>query len=282
MRILFIGDVFGRPGRDLVRRGLPVIAERFAIDFVIANVENASAGAGITRESGDALLSYGIDVMTTGNHVWDKREALLYAGAEPRLLRPLNMAAGVPGRGSVVLRAGSGVSVGVINAIGRVFMAPVDNPFAAVLAEIDRLRQQCRVLVVDFHAEATAEKVAMGCYLDGKVTAVLGTHTHVPTADARVLKGGTAYVTDVGMTGPHDSIIGVEREAALTRFVSGLPARFEPASGDCRLQAVVVTADDATGLASAIERVDWTLDDIARAGRETPSASEDADGLGKD
>ena len=279
MKMLFIGDVFGRPGRDLVRRALPLLAGQYDIALTIANVENAASGAGITRDSGDALLSYGIDVMTTGNHVWDKREALAYAGAEPRLLRPINMAAGVPGRGSLVARAATGAPVGVINAMGRVFMAPIDNPFAAVGAEVERLRGECRFIVVDFHAEATAEKVAMGSYLDGKVTAVVGTHTHVPTADARVLRGGTAYVTDVGMTVPHDSIIGVEREAAMGRFVTGLPARFEPASGDQRLQAVVITADDATGLATAIERIDWTVDDIVRAGRE---AGHGQDGDDKD
>ena len=210
MKILFIGDVVGRPGRDLVRRGVPLIVDAFDIDLTIANVENAAAGAGITRESGDALLSYGVEVMTTGNHVWDKREALAYIGAEPRLLRPLNMAADAPGRGSYVARASNGSLVGVINAMGRVFMPPVDNPFPAVAAEVERLRQQCRFVIVDVHAEATAEKVAIGHYLAGKVTAVVGTHTHVPTADARILDGGTAYITDVGMTGPHDSIIGVD------------------------------------------------------------------------
>ncbi|MCX6543247.1 MAG: TIGR00282 family metallophosphoesterase [Acidobacteria bacterium] len=268
MKILFIGDVVGRPGRDLIRRGVPLIVDRFGIDLTIANVENAAAGAGITRDSGDALLSYGVDVMTTGNHVWDKREALAYIGAEPRLLRPLNMSAEAPGRGSFVARASNGMMVGVINAMGRVFMPPVDNPFPAVLAEVERLRQECRFVIVDVHAEASAEKVAMGCYLAGKVTAVVGTHTHVPTADARVLEGGTAYVTDVGMTGPHDSIIGVQKAAALSRFLTGLPARLEPASEGLRFQAVIITANDQSGHAEAIERLDWTLDEIISAGRD--------------
>jgi metallophosphoesterase (TIGR00282 family) len=268
MKILFIGDVVGRPGRDLVRRGLSLIVDRFGIDLTVANVENAAAGAGITRESGDALLSYGVDVMTTGNHVWDKREALAYIGAEPRLLRPMNMSAEAPGRGSFVARASNGMMVGIINAMGRAFMPPVDNPFPAVAAEVARLRQECRFLIVDLHAEATAEKVAMGWHLAGKVTAVVGTHTHVPTADARILEGGTAYVTDVGMTGPHDSIIGVEKAAAISRFVTGLPARLEPASEGLRLQAVIITANDESGRAEAIERLDWTLDDIIRARRE--------------
>jgi len=265
MRILFIGDVFGRPGRDLVRRGLPALAARYELGAVVANVENAASGAGITREIGDALLDCGIDVMTTGNHVWDKREALTYIGAEPRLLRPLNMAAGAPGRGVFVARGGGGRPLGVINAMGRVFMPPVDNPFEAVSAAVTRLERECRLVIVDMHAEATSEKMAMGWYLDGRVTAVIGTHTHVQTADARVLPGGTAYITDAGMTGPHDSIIGMEREQVLTRFVTGLPARMEPASGNPRLQGVVITADDDTGRALDIERIDWSLEDIAEA-----------------
>ena len=267
MRILFIGDVFGRTGRDLVRQGLPVLADRFGIDAVIANVENAASGAGITRETGDALLKSGVDVMTTGNHVWDKREALSYIGAEPRLLRPLNMASAAPGRGAFVARTGDGRPIGVINAMGRVFMPPVDNPFEAVAAAVERLSRECRLILVDMHAEATAEKIAMGWHLDGRVAAVVGTHTHVQTADARVLPGGTAYITDVGMTGPHDSIIGMERAAVLDRFVTGLPARMEPAADNPRLQAVVIDADERTGLARSIERLDWTGQDIADARR---------------
>jgi hypothetical protein len=265
MRILFIGDVFGRPGRDLVRRGLPALAARYELGAVIANVENAASGAGITREIGDALLEWGVDVMTTGNHVWDKREALTYIGAEPRLLRPLNMATGAPGRGVFVARVGGGRPLGVINAMGRVFMPAVDNPFEAVSAAVTSLARECRLVIVDMHAEATSEKMAMGWYLDGRVTAVIGTHTHVQTADERVLPGGTAYITDAGMTGPHDSIIGMEREQVLTRFVTGLPARMEPASGNPRLQAVVITADDDTGRALGIERIDWSLEDIVEA-----------------
>jgi metallophosphoesterase (TIGR00282 family) len=276
MNILFIGDVVGRPGRDLIRRGLPLIIDELAIDLTIANVENAAAGAGITRESGDALLSYGIDVMTTGNHVWDRREALTYIGAESRLLRPLNLWADAPGRGSYVARATNGIRVGVINAIGRVFLPPVDNPFPAVLAEVERLTQECRVILVDFHAEATAEKVAMGYHLAGKATAVVGTHTHVPSADARILSGGTAYITDVGMTGPHDSIIGMEKTAALSRFLTGMPARLEPATDGLRLQGVVITVNDTSGRAEAIERVDWTPADIDRARREAGRDRDDA------
>jgi hypothetical protein len=267
MRILFIGDVFGRIGRDLVREGIPVLTARYAIDAVIANVENAASGAGITRETGDALLKCGVDVMTTGNHVWDKREALAYIGAEPRLLRPLNMASAAPGRGAFVARLADGRPIGVINAMGRVFMPPVDNPFEAVAAAVDRLARECRVIIVDMHAEASAEKIAMGWHLDGRVAAVLGTHTHVQTADARILPGGTAYVTDVGMTGPHDSIIGMERAGVLARFVTGLPTRMEPASENPRLQAVVIDADERTGLARDIVRLDWSQKDMADARR---------------
>jgi metallophosphoesterase (TIGR00282 family) len=265
MRILFIGDVYGRPGRDLVRRALPALADRYGIDLTIANVENASAGSGITRETGDEILGRGVDVMTTGNHVWDRREAITYVGAEPRLLRPANMSPLAPGRGATVARTRAGRPVGVVNVMGRVYMPPVDDPFAAASAAVARLADDCRVIVVDMHAEATAEKVAMGWHLAGKVAAVIGTHTHVQTADARVLPGGTAYITDVGMTGPHDGIIGVAREAALARFLTGLPGKFEPAEGNPRLQAVVITVDDETGRATAIERLDWSHDDVQQA-----------------
>jgi 2',3'-cyclic-nucleotide 2'-phosphodiesterase len=267
MRILFIGDVFGRTGRDLVREGIPVLTARYAIDAVIANVENAASGAGITRETGDALLKCGVDVMTTGNHVWDKREALTYIGAEPRLLRPLNMASAAPGRGTFVARLADGRPLGVINAMGRVFMPPVDNPFEAVAAAVDRLSRESRVIVVDMHAEATAEKIAMGWHLDGRAAALVGTHTHVQTADARILPGGTAYITDVGMTGPHDSIIGMERAEVLARFVTGLPARMEPAEANPRLQAVIIDADDRTGLAREIIRLDWSRQELRDARR---------------
>jgi hypothetical protein len=262
MRILFIGDIVGRPGRDLVRQGVAGLVETHHIDLVIANAENAAAGFGITREIGDQLLDLGVDVMTSGNHIWDKKEALDYIGAEPRLLRPLNYPAGVPGNGSYLARTRDGVTVGVINAMGRVFMLNIDDPFARVLEEIDALRQKTRIIFVDFHAEATSEKIAMGWHLDGKVTAVIGTHTHVQTADERILPKGTAYLTDVGMTGPHDSIIGVETEAALGRFLNALPARFETATGNPRLNAVIVEADERTGHATDIERLSYSLDEL--------------------
>jgi metallophosphoesterase (TIGR00282 family) len=262
LRILFIGDIVGRPGRDLVRRGLAPLVDLHQADFVVANVENAAAGFGITREIGDQLLESGIDVMTSGNHIWDKKEAIDYIGAEPRLLRPANYPAGVPGRGSYLARTSDGRPVGVVNVMGRVFMLDIDDPFAVVSREIESLRERARIVIVDFHAEATSEKIAMGWHLDGKVSAVLGTHTHVQTADERVLPQGTAYVTDVGMTGPHDSIIGVEIEAALGRFLTAMPTRFETATGNPRLNAVVVEADDRTGLATDIERLSYSLEEL--------------------
>ena len=262
MRLLFIGDIVGRPGRDLVRHGLQAVVEHHDVDFVVANAENAAAGFGITREIGDQLLDWGVDVMTSGNHIWDKREALDYIGAEPRLLRPANYPAGVPGRGSYLARTADGRSVGVINVMGRVFMANIDDPFAVVLREIEALAPRARVIFVDFHAEATSEKLAMGWHLDGRVTAVVGTHTHVQTADERVLPKGTAYLTDVGMTGPHDSIIGVEIGPALGRFLNGLPSKFETATANPRLNAVIVDADDQSGRANSITRLSYSADQL--------------------
>jgi len=262
IRLLFIGDIVGRPGRDLVRYGLPAIVERHQIDLVIANAENSAAGFGITREIGDHLLEWGVDVMTSGNHIWDKKEALDYIGAEPRLLRPANYPAGAPGNGSYLARTRDGRSVGVVNVMGRVFMLNIDDPFTSVLREIETLKQRTRIVFVDFHAEATSEKIAMGWHLDGRVTAVVGTHTHVQTADERILPKGTAYLTDVGMTGPHDSIIGVEIEAALGRFLTALPAKFDTATGNPRLNAVIVEADEATGQATDIERLSLSADDL--------------------
>lgn len=262
MRILFIADIFGKPGREIVRHAVPVLVERRDIDFVIANVENAAAGFGITGDIADAILSYGVDVMTTGNHVWDKKEILDYIPRQAKLLRPLNFPAGVPGRGSYVGRTRTGEPVGVINAMGRVFMNPLDDPFAGVVREIDALRAKARVIIVDFHAEATSEKVAMAWHLDGRATAVVGTHTHVQTADERILPKGTAAMTDVGMTGPHDSIIGVSVDAALSRFLTSMPAKFEAATGPGRLNAVILTADPATGRATAIERLNLSAADV--------------------
>ncbi len=262
MRILFIGDIFGRPGREIVRRALPALIERDAIDFVIANVENAAAGFGVTGDIADTILGYGVDAMTTGNHVWDKKEVLDYMPRQPKLLRPANFPAGVPGRGSYLGQTRTGEPVGIVNVMGRIFMQPLDDPFAVVLKEIESLRGKARVIIVDFHAEATSEKVAMAWHLDGRVTGVFGTHTHVQTADDRILPKGTAAITDVGMTGPHDSIIGVMTDAALGRFLTSMPAKFEPATGPGRLNAVIVTADRATGRAMSFERLNLSADEV--------------------
>jgi 2',3'-cyclic-nucleotide 2'-phosphodiesterase len=262
MTILFIGDIVGRPGRDLVQKGLRALVDHYDVDLTIANAENAAAGFGLTRDIGQTLLDWGIDVMTSGNHIWDKKEVLEYIPVEPRLLRPANYPAGVPGRGSCVAQTRDGRSVAVINVMGRVFMAPLDDPFAVALREIEAVRHRARIIVVDMHAEATSEKIAMGWHLDGRVTAVIGTHTHVQTADERVLPGGTAYLTDAGMTGPHDSIIGMEKEPSLTRFLNGMPAKFEPASGNPRLNGAVIQADDKTGRATKIVRISYSAEEL--------------------
>ena len=271
MKILFIGDIFGKPGREIVRRGLPALIDRHQIDFVIANGENSAAGFGITGDIADVLFGYGIDVMTSGNHVWDKKEVLDYLPRQPKLLRPANFPAGVPGRGTYLGRTRTGEPVGVVNVMGRVFMTPLDDPFAVVLKEIEALRAKTRVIVVDFHAEATSEKVAMAWHLDGRATAVLGTHTHVQTADERILPKGTAFMTDVGMTGPHDSIIGVTVDAALGRFLNAMPARFEAAGGPGRLNAVLITADASTGKATHIDRLNMSHQEIETLAASAPA-----------
>jgi metallophosphoesterase (TIGR00282 family) len=271
MRILFVGDIFGKPGREIARRAIPALVERDSLDFVIANVENSAAGFGVTGDIADTILGYGVDAMTSGNHVWDKKEVLDYIDGQPKLLRPANFRAGTPGRGSCLGRTRTGEPIGVINVMGRIFMQPLDDPFAIVLKEIEALRAKARVIIVDFHAEATSEKIAMGWHLDGRVTAVFGTHTHVQTADERILPKGTAYLTDAGMTGPHDSIIGVTTEAALTRFVTGMPAKFEAAGGPGRLNAVIVTADQATGRATAIERLNLSAAEVDALAAHAPA-----------
>ncbi|MGQ0736079.1 MAG: TIGR00282 family metallophosphoesterase [Acidobacteriota bacterium] len=277
MKILFIGDIVARPGRDLVRRGLGALVQAHAVDLVVGNVENAAGGAGITREIARDLLKGGLHVLTSGNHVWDKREALEFIRDEPRLIRPANYPEGTPGSGSYLWEGPRGERVGVINLMGRVFMQPLDNPFAAVQPHVTALRRGgATVILVDFHAEATSEKQAMGWHLDGEVTAVVGTHTHVQTSDARVLPGGTAYITDVGMTGAHDGVIGMERSSMVARFISGLPSRYDSASGDPRLHAVIITADHASGRAQAMTPLSLSadeLDALASPERAEPAAS---------
>jgi metallophosphoesterase (TIGR00282 family) len=273
MQILFVGDIFGKPGREAARRAIPALVDQRGIDFVIANVENSAAGFGVTGDIAETILGFGVDVMTSGNHVWDKKEVLEYMPGQPKLLRPANYPAGVPGRGSHIGRTRTGEPIGVLNLMGRVFMTPLDDPFAVALREIENLRAKARVIFVDFHAEASSEKAALGWHLDGRVTAVVGTHTHVQTADERLLPKGTAYVTDVGMTGPHDSIIGVTVDAALGRFLNGLPAKFEPATGPAHLNAVIVTADPASGRATGIERINLSAREVEMLGERRAAAT---------
>jgi metallophosphoesterase (TIGR00282 family) len=258
MRILFIGDIVGKPGRRAVRELLPGIVEENRIDFVIANCENAAAGFGVTGEVVEELYGDRIDVLTSGNHIWDKKEVMQFVEDYETLLRPANYPEGAPGRGSVVVPTLSGIHVGVINLAGRVFMHPIDCPFRTADREIERMKKKARVIIVDMHAEATSEKIAMGWYLDGRVTAVLGTHTHVQTADDRILPGGTAYITDVGMTGPFDSVIGIKKDAILQRFLLQIPNKFDVAKEDVRLQGVMIDISPEGG-AVGVERLNVAL-----------------------
>lgn len=261
MKILFIGDIFGSPGRKIVNDHLRHVAATHQADLIIANAENAAGGFGLTPAIADELFDLGCDVLTTGNHVWDKREIMDYLssanghpGSRPaRVLRPANYSAGVPGTGLYEGTTKAGQAYAVINMQGRVFMHNADDPFRMIDELLKKVSS--KVILLDFHAEATSEKIAMGWYLDGRVTAVLGTHTHVPTADTRVLPQGTAYQTDVGMTGPYDGVIGVQKEQIIHRFLTGLPGRFEAAKGDPRFCGVVIECDPETGRASAIQRV---------------------------
>jgi 2',3'-cyclic-nucleotide 2'-phosphodiesterase len=263
MRLLFLGDVFGKPGREAVKRLVPRLIAGRGVDLVVANVENIAGGAGVTPEGADELLAAEVDLLTSGNHIWAKREIVPYLSApEARLLRPVNYPRGAPGRGSAVIATPDGRRLGVVNVEGWVFMKNLDDPFPAALAEVEAMRAQgVRCILVDMHCEATSEKNAMGHYLDGKVSAVLGTHTHVQTADARVLPGGTAFITDVGMCGPWDSVIGVKKELVLQRFLQQRPVSFEPARRETWLQGALVEIDDASGKALGIERIQERLPD---------------------
>jgi 2',3'-cyclic-nucleotide 2'-phosphodiesterase len=260
VKILFIGDIFGRPGRTIVKDRLPGLVKKYDADLVIANGENAAAGFGITPPLAEDLFELGIDVLTTGNHVWDKREIVDYFqmadgnhnGMARRILRPANYPSDMPGWGLYQGRKNE-VPYAVINLQGRVFMASNDDPFRVADQLLKEIK--AKIIFVDMHAEATSEKISLGWYLDGRVTAVVGTHTHVPTADERVLPGGTAYITDVGMTGPYESVIGVKKELVVGKFLSNMPVRFEPATGDVRLCAVVVDCDETSGHARTIERL---------------------------
>jgi 2',3'-cyclic-nucleotide 2'-phosphodiesterase len=253
MNILFIGDIFASPGRRIVADHLQDIVQSNQIDLTIANAENAAGGFGITPSIAEELFALGLDVLTSGNHVWDKRELFDYFARQPRLLRPANYP-DAPGRGAIAIRARNDVECAVLNLQGRTYMPPIDCPFRTadrLLAELDPAIQ---VKFVDFHAEVTSEKVAMGWYLDGRVSAVVGTHTHVPTADTRILPGGTAYQTDCGMTGPYGSVIGVDTAIILQKFLTGLPVRMEASKNSPELHAVIVDVDESTGKARAIRR----------------------------
>jgi metallophosphoesterase (TIGR00282 family) len=256
MRLLFIGDIVGRAGRTVVLENLPGLIERYGLDFVVINGENAAAGFGITEKILQELIDAGADAVTTGNHAWDQREALVFCERQPAFLRPANYPAGVPGKGANLYQARNGANVLVMNAMGRIYMDPLDCPFAAVEKELAAcpMGDFADAIILDFHAEATSEKQAMGHFLDGRVSLVVGTHTHSPTADHRVLPHGTAYMSDAGMCGDYDSVLGMEKEEPVQRFLRKVPAsRFTPSLGDPTLCGVAVDTDDATGLAVAVE-----------------------------
>jgi len=255
VRILFIGDIIGRPGRRLVQRLLPGLRAELQLDFVVANAENIAAGNGITADCAGEMFDAGVNVLTGGNHIWDKEEGVAVVDRDERIVRPVNYPPGTPGRGLGVYSVGEH-RVAVISVLGRIFMnPPLDCPFRAVDGALAKLAGQAGVVLVDMHAEATSEKIALSWHLDGRVSAVLGTHTHVPTADERILPRGTAALTDVGMTGPRDSVIGVRKELALRRMLGSMPVRFQTADGDPELQAVLLEVDPSSGRASRIERV---------------------------
>jgi metallophosphoesterase (TIGR00282 family) len=261
LNLLFIGDIFGSAGRRIVREHIGHVRQAHEVDLVVINAENAAGGFGLTPQIAEDLFELGADVLTTGNHVWDKRELIDYMNSVAadsqerarRVLRPINMLPGLPGYGLFEGTTESGVPYAVVDLMGRVFMNGTNDPFHAVNDLLKGIK--ARVIVVDFHAEATSEKIAMGWHLDGRVTAVLGTHTHIPTADERVLPGGTAYQTDVGMSGPYDSVIGVEKELVLNRFLTGMPGKFEAAKGNPKMCAALVSCDPVTGRASRIQRI---------------------------
>ena len=266
MKLLFIGDIVGAPGRRAVKELLPKLREAHGLHFVIANGENSAGGNGITSTIANELFSYGVDAITSGDHLWDQKEVTELLAEEKRFLRPLNYPAGVPGMGSAVFeipfqvfKVNMPVKIAVMNAQGRTFMPPLENPFQAARAEVTRLREQTKIIFVDFHAEATSEKIAFARMLDGQVSAVVGTHTHVQTADEQILPGGTAYLTDAGFTGPHDGVLGREAEPIIRRFLTGMPTRFEVAKERIMLHGAVIEVEEATGRGVKIQRVAETL-----------------------
>lgn len=260
MKILFIGDIVGSPGREAIKKLVPRLRQESGIDFVIANAENASGGSGITAKVADELFASGVDVLTSGDHIWKKPEIFELINREARILRPLNFPSGSPGSGATVFIAKNGVKVGVINVNGRVFMEALECPFKNSLKAAEELAKETKIIIVDIHAEATSEKVALGWYLDGKVSAILGTHTHIQTADEKILPKGTAYLTDAGMTGPYDSVIGRRVEDVLTRFLSSIPVKFQVAEENIQLHGALVEIDEKTGKAISILRIQKKLD----------------------
>ena len=260
MKILLIGDIVGRPGRVIIEKELVRLREERTLDLVIANCENAAGGAGITPPIAEDLFRSGVDVLTSGNHVWRKKEAYELLRMDPRVIRPANYPDGAPGAGSTVVATLAGEKVGVLNVMGRVFMEPLDCPFRAAEREVARLKMVTPVIIVDMHAEATSEKVAMGWFLDGKVSCVFGTHTHIPTADERILPKGSGFITDVGMTGPYDSVIGRRVEQILEKFLSNLPMKSEVAEGNIQLRGLIVDVDAKTGKARSVERLTQVME----------------------
>lgn len=255
MKILFIGDIVGEPGRRAVETILPRLHEQNALDFVIANGENSAGGNGITPQIAGELFSAGVDVITSGDHLWDQKTVSELLYSEPRFLRPLNYPSNVPGRGAHVFQLRNLPPIGVMNVQGRVFMPPMENPFTTADAEVTRLREQAKIIFVDFHAEATSEKIAFARFLDGRVSAVVGTHTHVQTADEQILANGTAYLSDAGFTGPHDGCLGREIGPVLKKFLTGMPQRFEVARNNVKLHGAIIRVDDESGKAVSIQRV---------------------------
>ncbi|HTA95788.1 MAG TPA: TIGR00282 family metallophosphoesterase [Verrucomicrobiae bacterium] len=260
MKILFIGDIVGHPGRNAVKILLPKLRARHGLDVIIANGENSAGGSGITPDIAEELFGYGVDAITTGDHLWDQKEVMELLQKEERFLRPLNYPSGTPGNGSTILKIRDLPPVAVLNVQGRTFMQPpLENPFTLALDEVKRLRAQTTIIFVDFHAEATSEKIAFGRFLDGQVSAVVGTHTHVQTADEQILPGGTAYLTDAGFTGPHDGCLGREIEPVIKRFLTGMPQRFDVAKNRVLLHGAVIEIDAASGKAVKIQRVSEML-----------------------
>ena len=261
MKILFIGDIVGKAGRQAIHQLLRKVVSDYGVQFTIANGENAAGGMGITPAIAIEIFDQGVDILTSGNHIWAKKEILPFLAEERRMLRPANYPPEVPGRGAGLFQARTGEKIGVINLEGRVFMKHLDCPFRVGEKEIETLRKETPIILVDFHAEATSEKVAMGWFLDGQVTAVVGTHTHIQTSDEKILEGGTAYITDAGMTGPHDSVIGIRKQVAINRLLTQIPWKYDVATGAVELQGVIIEVEGQTGRSRSIQRIKVPIDE---------------------